>query len=131
MWLLSAASTRYLSADNTAALLRICPDGGGARYPSGTPFGGPYMFRNPTTDLIVVLVIVLLIFGPKRLPGLGKSLGSGMREFKDSITGKDDSDDTERPEIARTSAPPVAEATEASRTAEPAPARPKPADHSS
>ena len=41
------------------------------------------MFRNPTTDLIVVLVIVLLIFGPKRLPALGKRLGHGMREFKD------------------------------------------------
>ena len=40
------------------------------------------------TELIIVLVIVLVIFGPKRLPGLGKSLGSGMREFKDSITGK-------------------------------------------
>jgi sec-independent protein translocase protein TatA len=67
------------------------------------------MFRNPTTDLIVVLVIVLLIFGPKRLPGLGKSLGSGLKEFKDSITGdsKDD-DEAERPEIARTSAAPVA-----------------------
>jgi sec-independent protein translocase protein TatA len=50
------------------------------------------MFRNPTTDLIVVLVIVLLIFGPKRLPGLGKQLGQGLREFKDSITG--DSDDS-------------------------------------
>ena len=46
------------------------------------------MFRNPTADLIVVLVIVLLIFGPKRLPGLGKSLGHGIREFKDGITGK-------------------------------------------
>jgi sec-independent protein translocase protein TatA len=49
------------------------------------------------TELIIVLVIVLLIFGPKRLPGLGRSLGSGMREFKDSITGKDD-DDPERDE---------------------------------
>jgi sec-independent protein translocase protein TatA len=45
------------------------------------------------TELIIVLVIVLLIFGPKRLPGLGKQLGSGMREFKDSITGKDKDDD--------------------------------------
>jgi sec-independent protein translocase protein TatA len=41
-------------------------------------------------ELIVVLVIALLIFGPKKLPGLGRSLGTGMREFKDSITGKDD-----------------------------------------
>jgi sec-independent protein translocase protein TatA len=36
----------------------------------------------------IVLVIALLVFGPKRLPSLGKSLGSGMKEFKDSITGK-------------------------------------------
>ena len=38
--------------------------------------------------LIIVLVIVLVIFGPKRLPQLGRSLGGGMREFKDSVTGK-------------------------------------------
>lgn len=44
-------------------------------------------------ELIIVLVIVLVIFGPKRLPGLGRSLGSGMREFKDSVTGKDDKDE--------------------------------------
>ena len=44
-------------------------------------------------ELIIVLVIVLLIFGPKRLPSLGKQLGSGMREFKDSISGKDKDDD--------------------------------------
>jgi sec-independent protein translocase protein TatA len=50
-------------------------------------------------EIGVVLVIVLLIFGPKRLPGLGKSLGTGMREFKDSITGKDaDGDDAAKPE---------------------------------
>ncbi len=42
------------------------------------------------TELIIVLVIVLVIFGPKKLPGLGRSLGTSMREFKDSITGKDD-----------------------------------------
>jgi sec-independent protein translocase protein TatA len=44
-------------------------------------------------ELIIVLVIVLLIFGPKRLPGLGKQLGSGMREFKESISDKDRNDD--------------------------------------
>ena len=55
------------------------------------------MFRNPLTDVIVVLVVVLLIFGPKRLPQLGKSLGVGMREFKDGITGSSkDSDAEER-----------------------------------
>lgn len=36
----------------------------------------------------IVLVIALLVFGPKRLPSLGRSLGSGMKEFKDSVTGK-------------------------------------------
>jgi len=34
-------------------------------------------------EIAIVLVIVLIIFGPKRLPGLGKQLGTGMREFKD------------------------------------------------
>jgi sec-independent protein translocase protein TatA len=50
-------------------------------------------------ELIVVLVIVLLIFGPKRLPGLGKQLGTGMREFKESVSGKggkDDDDEDDR-----------------------------------
>jgi len=63
------------------------------------------MFRNPTVDALVLLLIVLLIFGPKRLPQLGRQLGQGMREFKDGITGKSkDSEDAERPEIAQTSA---------------------------
>lgn len=44
-------------------------------------------------ELIIVLVVVLLIFGPKRLPDLGRSLGRGMREFKDSVTGKDANDE--------------------------------------
>ncbi|HEX6712382.1 MAG TPA: twin-arginine translocase TatA/TatE family subunit [Thermoleophilaceae bacterium] len=47
-------------------------------------------------ELIIVLVIVLVIFGPKRLPGLGRSLGSGMREFKDSVTGKTKEDEREQ-----------------------------------
>ena len=52
-------------------------------------------------ELAIVLLIVLVIFGPKRLPGLGRQLGSGMREFKDSITGKDkDDDDDAREEPA-------------------------------
>ena len=44
-------------------------------------------------ELAIVLVILLVIFGPKRLPGLGRSLGSGMREFKDSISGNSKDDD--------------------------------------
>jgi sec-independent protein translocase protein TatA len=70
------------------------------------------MFRNPTADLLVVLLIVLLIFGPKRLPGLGKSIGHGIREFKDGITGKSDVDDEERPELTAASASPPAATTD-------------------
>jgi len=47
-------------------------------------------------ELVIVLVIALIILGPKRLPEVGRSLGHGMREFKDSISGnssKDDDDD--------------------------------------
>jgi sec-independent protein translocase protein TatA len=47
-------------------------------------------------ELGIVLLIVLIVFGPKRLPGLGRQLGSGMREFKDSITGKDKDEDEDR-----------------------------------
>ena len=43
-------------------------------------------------ELVIVLAIALLVVGPKKLPELGRSLGGGMREFKDSITGKDDDD---------------------------------------
>ena len=52
-------------------------------------------------EMLIVLVIALVVFGPKRLPDLGRSLGSGMREFKDSITGtsKDDDDDDEPAKI--------------------------------
>ena len=40
-------------------------------------------------ELAIILVIALLIFGPKKLPDLGRSLGSGMREFKDTVRGLD------------------------------------------
>ena len=42
---------------------------------------------------LILLVVVLLVFGPKRLPEMGRSLGKGMRGFKTAITGKDDDDD--------------------------------------
>ena len=46
-------------------------------------------------ELVIVLVIALLVLGPKRLPEVGKSLGRGIREFKESISGngRDDEDD--------------------------------------
>jgi len=50
-------------------------------------------------ELLVVLVIVLLVFGPKRLPMLGRQLGGGMREFKDSITNRSDDRDEQDREV--------------------------------
>ena len=58
------------------------------------------------TELIIVLVIALIVLGPKRLPEAGRSLGRGMREFKDSLSGgsnKHDDDD----EFAEIAAVPV------------------------
>ena len=49
-------------------------------------------------QIAIVLVIALIVFGPKRLPELGRSLGSGMREFKDSITGNHDDDEDKKAE---------------------------------
>jgi sec-independent protein translocase protein TatA len=49
-------------------------------------------------ELAIVLIIALVIFGPKRLPELGRSVGHGLREFKSSVTGenRDDEDDGPR-----------------------------------
>jgi sec-independent protein translocase protein TatA len=74
------------------------------------------MFRNPVTDVIIVVIVALLIFGPKRLPMLGRSLGQGMREFKDSITGDSKETDAEEP-------PALTPAAAADPSPPPAPAR--------
>ena len=47
-------------------------------------------------ELLILLLVLLLVFGPKRLPEMGRQLGKGMREFKDSVTG-DSKDDEARP----------------------------------
>lgn len=44
-------------------------------------------------EIVVILIIALIVFGPKRLPELGRSLGKGIREFKGSLSGEDDDDD--------------------------------------
>jgi sec-independent protein translocase protein TatA len=54
------------------------------------------MWTPGPLEIVIILVIVLIIFGPKRLPDLGRSLGHGMREFKDSVTGKDKEELAER-----------------------------------
>ena len=48
-------------------------------------------------ELVIVLVIALIILGPKRLPEAGKSLGRGMREFKNSIAGMSHNDEDDEP----------------------------------
>ena len=69
------------------------------------------MWTPGPLEIVIQLVIVLAIFGPKRLPDLGRSLGRGMREFKDSVTGKD------KDELPAADSPSKAEpVTEASET---------------
>lgn len=64
----------------------------------------------------IVLVIVLLIFGPKRLPAAGRALGKSMREFKDSIAGKsDEADELEAPRQSSDSQAHAAGSDEAAR----------------
>ena len=64
-------------------------------------------------EIAIVLLIVLVIFGPKRLPQLGRSLGSGMREFKDAVTGKN-----KDPEPDEIEAPPATAAGPVATTAD-------------
>mgnify|MGYP006312895059 CR=1 FL=1 len=54
------------------------------------------MFGLGTTELLIILAVVFLIFGARKLPELGKGLGLGMRGFKDALTGKDE-DESEKP----------------------------------
>jgi sec-independent protein translocase protein TatA len=55
--------------------------------------------------LLLILLVVLLVFGPKRLPEMGRSLGKGMREFKDSISGNDERPAEIPPPAAREETP--------------------------
>ena len=48
-------------------------------------------------ELVVILVIALVVLGPKKLPEVGRSVGKGMREFKESLTGENEKQDEERP----------------------------------
>ena len=51
------------------------------------------MFASPWKDAVIVLVIVLLFFGPKRLPALSRSIGESVKEFKGGIAQNSDSED--------------------------------------
>ena len=59
-------------------------------------------FGIGVTELLILLLVILLVFGPKRLPEMGRSLGRGMREFKDSIAGKDEDDEPRQAQITAT-----------------------------
>ena len=48
-------------------------------------------------EIVLLLVLALLLFGAKRLPEIGRSLGSGMREFKDSVSGNSKDEPAELP----------------------------------
>jgi sec-independent protein translocase protein TatA len=56
-------------------------------------------FNIGPMELVIVLVLALIVLGPKKLPDAGKSLGKGMREFKESLTGGPD--DHEKQEAIR------------------------------
>jgi sec-independent protein translocase protein TatA len=66
-------------------------------------------------EIIIVLIIALVVFGPKRLPELGSSLGRGIREFRSTVTGEKRGDDEDE-DVKAISQPPTAPA---EQTAEP------------
>jgi sec-independent protein translocase protein TatA len=78
-------------------------------------------------EIAIVLIVVLVIFGPKRLPELGKSLGKGIREFKGSIGGNDEEKHDEQTQIAAADPIPTPPAEKASEKSDAGSAGDKPA----
>ena len=60
-------------------------------------------------EIIVVILILIVIFGPKRIPELGKSIGQGMRNFKQSVTGRDRDEEPRELERERSPGPAATE----------------------
>src|SRR3954470_7593539 len=65
-------------------------------------YSPPMPFGIGIPELLILLLVLLVVFGPKRLPEMGRQLGKGMREFKDSLTGSGNDD-----EVAATALPPA------------------------
>ena len=63
-------------------------------------------FGIGTMEIVLILIVALIVFGPKRLPELGRSMGRGIREFKNSVTSDKDDDDDDVRELEH---PPTAE----------------------
>jgi TatA/E family protein of Tat protein translocase len=76
-------------------------------------------------ELVILMVVLLLVFGAKRLPEMGRSIGHGMREFKDAVTNSNEPEKTELtpPPAAASTVPPPAPPAEP-ETAAPPPAQP-------
>jgi sec-independent protein translocase protein TatA len=74
--------TSGAKATSRRSVAHSCPN----RYPEDMPNVGPW-------EIILLLLLALLLFGAKRLPEIGRSMGKGMREFKDSVSGKDVDDE--------------------------------------
>jgi sec-independent protein translocase protein TatA len=83
---------------------------------------------NPL-HIAFLVVILLLVFGAKRLPEIGRSLGSGMREFKSSVTGEDNSHQTLPPAQQHQQEPPPVTAAPPVPASAAAPPAPAPVEH--
>ena len=66
----------------------------------GRWYAGAMPFGIGIWELLILLLVLLLVFGPKRLPEMGRQLGKGMREFKDSVSGSKDDDERPYDEVA-------------------------------
>jgi sec-independent protein translocase protein TatA len=77
-------------------------------------YSPPMPFGIGIWELLILLLVLLLVFGPKRLPEMGRQLGKGMREFKDSVTGDSKDDEVSLPpaEPAVPAAPAASESRE-------------------
>lgn len=60
-----------------------------------------YVFGLGPTELIIILAIVLIIFGPRKLPEIGKAIGSGIRELKKGVEGKGEEAKEEKAEASK------------------------------